>query len=244
MQDPYSLRCVPQVHGAARDALRHAVETSLREANATTDNPLVFPGEREEIVSAGNFHAEPLALAFDYAAMAAAELASISERRIEQLVNPDLSCGLPPFLAGDGGIESGLMIVQVAAASLVSENKVLAHPASVDSIPTSGNQEDHVSMGTLAARKLGQVVANAEHVVAAELLCAAAALEFRGGPEPGRGVRAALRAVREVAPRRGGDHPPSPDLRALATAIRSGVVASAAEQAAGPLEGIAPSRSR
>jgi histidine ammonia-lyase len=238
VQDPYSLRCAPQVHGAALDMLRFALETSLREANATTDNPLVLPGEREEVVSAGNFHAEPLALAFDAAAMAVAEIASISERRIEQMVNPDLNCGLPPFLAEDGGIESGLMLVQVTAAALVSENKVLAHPASVDSIPTSGNQEDHVSMGTLAARKLGQVVANAEHVVAAELLCAAAALEFRGGPEPGRGVRAALRAVRKAAPRRRGDHPPSPDLRALALAIRSGAVAGAAEAAAGALAGI------
>ena len=238
VQDAYSLRCVPQVHGAARDALRHALEVSLREANASTDNPLVFAGEREEIVSAGNFHGEPLALAFDYAAMAAAELASISERRIESLVNPDCSDGLPPFLAQDGGLESGLMIVQVTAAALVSENKVLCHPASVDSIPTSGNQEDHVSMGTAAARKLGQVVANAEHVVAAELLCAAEALDFRGGPEPGRGVRAALAAVREAAPRRRGDHPPAPALRALAMAIRSGGLQAAAEEAAGRLEGL------
>jgi len=238
VQDPYSLRCAPQVHGAARDLLGFALEVSLREANSTTDNPLVFAGEKEEFVSAGNFHAEPLALAFDAAAMAIAELASISERRIENLVNPDLSGGLPPFLARDGGLESGLMIVQVAAASLVSENKVLCHPASVDSIPTSGNQEDHVSMGTTAARKLGQVAANAEHVLAGELLCAAEALDIRGGPAPGAGVRAALAAVRSVAPRRRGDHPPAPALRDLAMAVRSGGIAAAAEKAAGPLEGL------
>jgi len=241
-QDPYSLRCAPQVHGAARDALAHALEVSLREANATTDNPLVFPGEDEEFVSAGNFHAEPLALAFDHAACAIAEIASVSERRTEQMVNPDLSGGLPPFLAHEGGLESGAMIVQVTAAALVSENKVLCHPASVDSIPTSGNQEDHVSMGTLAARKLGQVAANAESVLAAELLCAAAALEFRGGPAPGRGVRAAWRAVRAAAPRRLADHPPAPDLAAVALAIRSGAIAAAARAAAGPLLGIARPR--
>jgi histidine ammonia-lyase len=240
VQDAYSLRCVPQVHGAARDLLGFALETSLREANSTTDNPLVFPGEKEEVVSAGNFHAEPIALAFDAAAMAVAELASISERRIESMVNPDLSGGLPPFLARDGGLESGFMIVQVAAASLVSENKVLCHPASVDSIPTSGNQEDHVSMGTTAARKLGQVAANAEYVLAAELLCAAEALDLRGGPAAGAGVRAIHGAVREFAPRRAGDHPPAPALRALAMAIRSGGITGPAERAAGPLEGLAP----
>jgi histidine ammonia-lyase len=233
VQDPYSLRCVPQVHGAARDLLAYALRTSLCEANATTDNPLVFAGGREEVVSAGNFHAEPLALAFDAAAMAVAELASISERRIETLVNPDLSCGLPPFLAREGGLESGSMIVQVTAAALVSENKVLCHPASVDSIPTSGNQEDHVSMGTIAARKLGQVVANAEHVVAGELLCAAEALDLRGGPAPGKGVAAALRAVRERAPRVAGDHPPAPGLNALAMAIRAGDIAEAAGRPSG-----------
>jgi histidine ammonia-lyase len=156
--------------------------------------------------------------------MAAAELASISERRIETLVNPDLSGGLPPFLAEDGGLESGSMIVQVTAAALVSENKILCHPASVDSIPTSGNQEDHVSMGTTAARKFGQVVANAEHVVAAELLCAAEALDLRAGPAPGKGVAAAHRCVRTWAPRVRGDHPPAPGINALAMAIRAGAI--------------------
>ncbi|MCK6480666.1 MAG: histidine ammonia-lyase [Planctomycetes bacterium] len=238
VQDPYSLRCVPQVHGASRDVLGFALGTALREANASTDNPLVFPGEEEETVSAGNFHAQPLALAFDAAAMAAAELASISERRIEQMVNPDLSGGLPPFLARQGGLESGMMIVQVTAAALVSENKILCHPASVDSIPTSGNQEDHVSMGTTAARKLGQVVANAEHVLAAELLCAAEALDARGGPAPGRGVEAARACVRGWVERFDGDEPPSPALRSLAMAIRSGSVGAAAAKAAGPLAGL------
>ena len=242
VQDPYSLRCVPQVHGASRDALEWALTVSLREANSTTDNPLVFAGEREEFVSAGNFHAQPLAIAFDTAAMAAAELASISERRIEQMVNPDLSGGLPPFLAREGGLESGMMIVQVTAAALVSENKVLCHPASVDSIPTSGNQEDHVSMGTAAARKFGQVVANAEHVLAAELLCAAEALDARGGPAPGRGVEAARARVRVWVPGCGGDRPPAPGLGALAMAIRSGASGAAAEGAAGRLRGLGTGR--
>ena len=242
-QDPYSLRCVPQVHGAARDALAHALEVSLREANSTTDNPLVFPGDDEEFVSAGNFHAEPLALAFDYAAMALAEIASISERRTETLVNPDLSGGLPPFLARDGGVESGLMLVQVTAAALVSENKVLCHPASVDSIPTSGNQEDHVSMGTAAAWKLARVAANAESVVAAELLCAARALDLRGGPDPGVGVRAAWSHARLAAPRRDGDHPPSEDLKRLAHAIRAGLLEHGVRREGCPLRGFAaPSR--
>jgi len=244
VQDAYSLRCVPQVHGAARDALVHALEVAIREANATTDNPLVLPGEAEEVVSAGNFHAEPVALAFDYAAMAAAEIASISERRTESLVNPDLSGGLPPFLAEEGGLHSGLMIVQVVAAALVAENRVLCHPASVDSLPTSGGQEDHVSMGTHAARKFLDVVANAERVIAAELLCAAEGLEHLRGTRPGAGVAAAWRAVRSAAPRRRGDHPPSPRLERLATLVRDGRLVAAAEDACGAVTGLVPSRRR
>jgi len=242
VQDAYSIRCVPQVHGAARDALVHALEVALREANSTTDNPLVFPGEKYEIVSAGNFHAEPLALAFDYAAMAAAEIASISERRTESLVNPDLSGGLPAFLAAEPGLESGCMLVQVTAASLVSENKVLCHPASVDSIPTSGGQEDHVSMGTHAARKFGQVVSNAEQVLACELYSASRALQYLGDLRPGKGVMAAWDAVRRIAPIERGDRSSSTQLRVLATLVGTGWLAGEVERAAGPLAGLVPAK--
>ncbi|MHC4821034.1 MAG: aromatic amino acid lyase, partial [Planctomycetota bacterium] len=195
------------------------------------------------VISAGNFHAEPLAMVFDYAAMAVAEIGSISERRTERLVNPDLS-GLEPFLADDATKESGYMIVQVTAAALVAENRVLCHPASVDSLPTSAGQEDHVSMGTHAARKLGQVVANATYVVSAELLCAARALESLGELTPGRGTKAAWEAVRDAAPRIPGDHPPAPELEALAELVSSGGLVAAVEEAAGPLEGIAPRKRR
>jgi histidine ammonia-lyase len=176
VQDNYALRCMPQVHGAARDAFAHAREVIEREINSATDNPLVFAG-RGDIVSGGNFHGAPVGLVLDYAAIAAADLASISERRIEKLVNPALS-ELPAFLVAGGGLHSGLMMAQVTAAALVSECKVLAHPASVDSIPTSAAKEDHVSMSPIAARKLAQVVANLERVLAIELLAAFQAMEF------------------------------------------------------------------
>lgn len=179
VQDAYALRCVPQVHGACRRILRQTEETLAIEVNAVTDNPLLFPDE-DRVLSGGNFHGEPVALAMDSMKLAVAELANISERRTERLVNPHLNEGLPPFLADRPGLASGLMILQYTAASLVSENKVLAHPASVDSIPSSGNQEDHVSMGTTAARQAWQMVENAARVVAIELICAAAALEVRG----------------------------------------------------------------
>ena len=176
VQDNYALRCMPQVHGAARDAFAHALEAIEREINSATDNPLVF-AERGDIVSGGNFHGAPVGLVLDYAAIAAADLASISERRIETLVNPALS-ELPAFLVREGGLHSGLMMAQVTAAALVSECKVLAHPASVDSIPTSAAKEDHVSMSPIAARKLAQIVANLERVLAIELLAAFQAMEF------------------------------------------------------------------
>jgi len=199
VQDPYSVRCAPQVHGACRDALAHVRDVLLREANSTTDNPLVF-AEDGAVISGGNFHGEPVAMACDYMTIAAAELGSISERRIENLVNPDIS-GLPPFLARDAGVGSGLMIAQVAAAALVSENKTLSHPASVDSIPTSANQEDHVSMGTIAARKARDVVANASHVLAIELMAAAEAMEHRRPLRSGKPIEAAHAAIRaRVAP--------------------------------------------
>jgi histidine ammonia-lyase len=178
VQDNYALRCMPQVHGAARDAFEHARVVLEREMNSATDNPLVFPsGPRGDIVSGGNFHGAPVGLVLDYAAVAATDLASISERRIEKLVNPALS-DLPAFLVREGGLHSGLMMAQVTAAALVSECKVLAHPSSVDSIPTSAAKEDHVSMSPIAARKLAAIVENLERVLAIELIAAFQAMEF------------------------------------------------------------------
>jgi len=194
VQDAYSLRCSPQVHGAVRDALSYVRRTLEIEINAATDNPLIF-AEEEKVISGGNFHGEPLAIALDTLALAISELASISERRMEQMLNPALSRGLQPFLAKRPGIDSGFMIAQLTAASLVSENKVLAHPASVDSIPTSANQEDHVSMGSVSALKLCQVVSNVASVLGIELMIAAAALEQREKPSSPtlEKVKAALR---------------------------------------------------
>ncbi|HSX22981.1 MAG TPA: histidine ammonia-lyase, partial [Gaiellaceae bacterium] len=197
VQDAYSLRCAPQVHGASRDLLDYVEYTISVELNAATDNPLVLV-EDELLVSNGNFHGQPLAFALDVLAMAVAELASISERRTERLVNPNLSDGLPAFLTTDGGLNSGFMIPQYVAAALVSENKVLCHPASVDSIPTSAGQEDHVSMGNAAGLKGWQVLANCESVLAIELLAGAQAVEFHAPLEPGPGVRAVHAAVREL----------------------------------------------
>lgn len=196
VQDAYSLRCMPQVHGAVRDAIAHVRRVLTIELNSATDNPLVFP-DTGEVISGGNFHGEPLALAFDYLAMAVAELASISERRIERLVNPDLS-GLPAFLVSEAGTNSGMMIAQVVAVALIAENKVLAHPASVDSLPTSANKEDHVSMGMTSALKLAQIVENVQSVFAIEMLCAAQGLDFLAPLRPGRRVADAHSRVREV----------------------------------------------
>ena len=179
VQDAYSLRCSPQVHGATYDALKHIKDIVKREMNAVTDNPLIFENEKE-VISSGNFHGQPLALAFDYLGIAMAELANISERRLERMVNPQLSNGLPAFLVKKPGLNSGFMIVQYAAASLVSENKVLAHPASVDSIPSSANQEDHVSMGAISARKARTIVDHAYQVIAMEMMTACQAIDFRG----------------------------------------------------------------
>src|SRR5207249_82370 len=198
VQDAYSLRCAPQVHGACRDLLEYAEYTVGVELNAATDNPLVLVDD-EELVSNGNFHGQPLAFALDALAMAAAELANISERRLERLVNPNLSEGLPAFLTTDGGLNSGFMIPQYVAASLVSENKVLCHPASVDSIPTSAGQEDHVSMGNAAGLKAWQVLANSERAVAIELLAGAQAVEFHAPLQPAAGGRAARRREALVA---------------------------------------------
>ncbi len=218
LQDAYSMRCIPQVHGAVRDALQHVAEILTREMNSATDNPLVFPDDGA-ILSGGNFHGAPLAYAFDYAAVALSDLAGISERRLERLVNPDLS-GLPAFLSPSAGLSSGYMILQVAAASLVSENKVLAHPASVDSIPTSANKEDHVSMGMTAALKLRSVAENLETVLAGELLASCQAMEFRKPLRPGEGTAKAYALVREVVPPLEEDREVAPDIQAVSRLIR------------------------
>jgi histidine ammonia-lyase len=235
VQDAYSLRCAPQVHGAARDLLDYVEGTVAVELNAATDNPLVLVDD-ELLVSNGNFHGQPLAFALDALAMATSELASISERRVERLVNPNLSDGLPAFLTPDGGLNSGFMIPQYVAASLVSENKVLCHPASVDSIPTSAGQEDHVSMGNAAGLKAWQVLANSERAVAIELLAGAQGVEFLAPLEPGAGVRATHAFVRSVSPRLGDDRSLAPDIEAVAVAIRDGSLLAAVEGEIGELE--------
>ncbi|HZQ88597.1 MAG TPA: histidine ammonia-lyase [Gaiellaceae bacterium] len=221
VQDAYSLRCAAQVHGASRDLLDYVDYTVSVELNAATDNPLVLVDD-DALVSNGNFHGQPLAFALDALAMAVAELASISERRVERLVNPNLSDGLPAFLTSEGGLNSGFMIPQYVAASLVSENKVLAHPASVDSIPTSAGQEDHVSMGNAAGLKAWQVLANCERALAIELLAGAQGVEFLAPLEPGTGVRATRAFVRELSPRLRDDRSLAPDIEAVASSIRDG----------------------
>jgi histidine ammonia-lyase len=234
VQDAYSLRCAPQVHGATRDLLDYVDYTVSVELNAATDNPLVLV-EDDLLVSNGNFHGQPLAFALDALAIGVAELASISERRVERLVNPSLSGGLPPFLTVDGGLNSGFMIPQYVAASLVSENKVLAHPASVDSIPTSAGQEDHVSMGNTAGLKAWQVLGNAEWALAIELLAGAQGVEFLAPLEPGRGVAAAHAFVRSLSPRVTEDRPLGGEIEAVAGAIRDGSLVAAVEDAVGEL---------
>jgi histidine ammonia-lyase len=235
VQDAYSLRCAPQVHGASRDLLDYADYTISTELNAATDNPLVLVDD-EQLVSAGNFHGQPLAFALDALAMAVSELASISERRVERLVNPNLSDGLPAFLTTNGGLNSGFMIPQYVAASLVSENKSLCHPASVDSIPTSAGQEDHVSMGNASGLKAWQVVANSERALAIELLAATQAVEFLAPLEPGRGARTTHEFVRSLSPRLKDDRPLGADIEAVADAIRDGSLLAAVEAEVGELE--------
>ncbi|MFO0807229.1 MAG: histidine ammonia-lyase [Gemmataceae bacterium] len=234
VQDAYSIRCVPQVHGTLRDALSYITGVVEREMNSATDNPLVFP-DTGEVLSGGNFHAQPISLASDLLAAAVTDLASISERRVENLVNPDLS-GLPGFLTPHPGLNSGMMIVQVLAAALVSENKALAHPASVDSIPTSANREDHVSMAPAAARKARLIVTNATRVLAAELLCSAQGLEFRHGLRPGRGAEAAYKHVRNHVRPLGRDRTLHRDLEAVERLIRDRSLLAAVESACGPLD--------
>jgi histidine ammonia-lyase len=221
VQDAYSLRCMPQVHGAARGALEHCENVLHVESGSATDNPLVF-AENGDVISGGNFHGAPLALAFDYAAIATTDLISISERRIDRLVNPDSNEGLPAFLARKPGIESGFMIAHVVAAALLNEAKVLAHPASVDSVPTSGGKEDHVSMGMTAALKFRTIVDNAENVIAIELLAAAEGIEHRRPLKAGAGVERAFATLREIAPPLTQDRALADDIARVATAIREG----------------------
>ncbi len=233
IQDAYTLRCSPQVHGASRDTIAYARQVIETEMNSSTNNPLIFAGSRDFLLG-GNFHGQPVALALDFLAIAVSELANISERRIERLVNPKLS-GLPAFLVKDGGLNSGFMIAQYTAAALVSENKVLSHPASVDSIPTSANKEDHVSMGTIAARKCRDIVDNVEAVIAIELLCAAQALDLFTNLKPGRGTMAAYQAIRRVIPHLESDRILAEDIATMRELIRSNRILDAVEAGIGRL---------
>jgi histidine ammonia-lyase len=221
VQDAYSLRCMPQVHGAVRGALTHAREIVEIETGSATDNPLVF-SETGEVFSGGNFHGAPLALAFDYAAIAVTDLMSISERRIDRLVNPDSNEGLPAFLTSEPGMSSGFMMMQVSAVALLNEAKILAHPSSIDNVPTDGGKEDHVSMGMTGATKLRSIVDLAEHVIAIELIAAAEGLEYRAPLKPGEGVRRAHQQVRAQVTRLTGDRPLAPDIERTVAAIRRG----------------------
>jgi histidine ammonia-lyase len=239
VQDPYSLRCMPQVHGATRDTLRFVSDVLAREITACTDNPLVFPDAdhagQGEVVSGGNFHGQPVAMALDFAAIGLAELANIAERRIEQLVNPHYSSGLPPFLVPSSGLNSGFMIAQVTAAALVSENKVLCHPASVDSIPSSAGREDHVSMGATAATKLARVVDHVEIVMAIELLCGAQGVDLRRPLRSSAPLEAAWARLRKEVPKLDEDRALYRDIEAARQLVRSGQLIAAVEEVTGPL---------
>jgi histidine ammonia-lyase len=228
VQDPYSLRCTPQVHGASRDALNYVRGVVEIEINAATDNPLIFP-EMDRVISAGNFHGQPVALAMDFLGIAMSEIANIANCRISQLLASDLK-ELPPFLIKDGGLNSGCMLTQYTTAALVSENKVLASPASVDSIPTSAYQEDHVSMGTIAARKGREILKNVVNVVAIELFCAAQAFEFYQPCCLGQGTEKVFRCIREKVPVLLKDRVLHPDIAEIAALIRSEAICQSAYQ--------------
>lgn len=234
VQDAYSLRCAPQVHGASRDAMAYVRRTLEIEMNSATDNPMVF-AEGGVLLSGGNFHGEPVAMAADFLAIGAAELGGIAERRIERLVNPALS-GLPAFLTEDGGLRSGFMMAHVTAAALASENKSLAHPASVDSITTSANKEDHVSMGPIAARQTRSVVTNVRRILAIEALCAAQAIEFHRPLRTSDALEAAHAALRAVVPHYGADRIMGPEIERAAELVREGALVRAAETVLGDLE--------
>lgn len=233
VQDPYSFRCMPQVHGAAKDAVAHLGEVLVREAQSATDNPLVFPTKGDSI-SAGNFHGHPIAMPLDYAANACCAWGNISERRTSELIHPAMS-GLPAFLTPKPGLNSGLMIPQVVAAALISENKILAHPASADSVTTSADQEDHVSMANHAARKLRQAVWNTERVLAIELYTAAQAREFRSDIKAGKGAQAVYKCIRKNIPPLNEDRYIGTELDCLHDLVASGAILNAAESAVGKL---------
>jgi len=233
VQDPYTLRCIPQIHGGSRDAINYVLEKVNIEINSATDNPVIFPDD-EVVFSGGNFHGQPMAIAFDLLGIAVSELANVAERRIERLVNPQLS-GLPAFLTAKGGLNSGFMIAQYAAAALVSENKVLAHPASVDSIPSSANQEDHVSMGTIAARKARDILKNTTNVLAIEILAAAQAIDFKESDKLGKGTKIAYDIIRESVPALHEDRIMNVDIEKCAELIRNNVIVDKVELELGEL---------
>jgi len=237
VQDAYSLRCSPQIHGASKDALATAVRVVDTEINSTTSNPLIYP-DSEEILNGGNFHGQPIAMAADYLTIGIAELGNVSERRIERMVNPQLS-DLPPFLVKNDGLNSGYMIAHYTAAALVSENKVLTHPACVDSIPTSANKEDHVSMGTIAIRQCREVLDNVEHVIAVEMICAAQAYDMITENNPlkaGVGTMEAYRLIREKIPYLSKDRIVSEDIEAMVTLLRSNKIVEAVERKVGKIK--------
>jgi len=233
VQDAYSLRCIPQVLGASLDAIRYAYSVLETEINAATDNPLVF-GDDGVVLSGGNFHGQPVALAMDFVGIAISEIASISERRINRLVNPHLS-ELPAFLTTEGGLESGMMMAQYTAAALVSENKVLSHPASVDSIPTSADQEDHVSMGTIAARKAANILENTLNVVAIEYMCACQGLDYLAPLNPSEPLQEAFNTIRKKVPKLEDDRPLSPDIAKIRELMSAGEIIASVESITGPL---------
>ncbi|MGL6098201.1 MAG: histidine ammonia-lyase, partial [Fusobacteriaceae bacterium] len=235
VQDPYSLRCTPQIHGASKDALNYIKDKVEIEMNAVTDNPIIFPLQNE-VLSGGNFHGQPVALPFDFLGIALAEMANISERRLERLVNPSLNNDLPAFLVNNGGVNSGFMIVQYSAASLVSENKVLAHPASVDSIPSSANQEDHVSMGTIAARKAAEILGNVRKVVAMEILGACQGIDLRKVEKLGKGTEKAYELVREVVEFYDKDRVMYIDIEKVEELIKSNKIVEKVEESIGELK--------
>ena len=229
VQDAYSIRCVPQIHGASKDAIDYVASRVAIEINSANDNPLIFP-ETKEHIEGGNFHGQPMALAMDFLAIALSELANVSERRTERLVNGALSQGLPRFLTKHGGINSGMMIAQYTAASLVSENKVLAHPASVDSIPTSANQEDHNSMGSIAAQKCYRIMLNLENVLAIELMASAQGLEFLKPLKPGRGTSVAYNEIRKAVQPLKNDRFLYDDIKKINVLIKKDVLLNAVEK--------------
>jgi len=234
VQDAYSLRCVPQIHGGSKDCFKYVKEKVEIEMNSATDNPLIFY-EDEEVISGGNFHGQPMALAFDFLGIGLAELANISERRLERLVNPSLSNGLPGFLIRNGGLNSGFMIVQYSAAALVSENKVLAHPASVDSIPSSANQEDHVSMGTIASRKAMEILDNVRKVLSMEILAACQGIDLRGNKGLGNGTKIVYNIIREKIGYLDKDKPMYEEINKCEEIIKSGEIVSKVEEEIGKL---------